>query len=74
MRKPNIELLERLAKYFNVEISYFFEKNEKKFKKSESHHAECVSLSKDIKEKTISIEDLRELADTIDIILNRSRD
>ncbi|WP_035446286.1 helix-turn-helix domain-containing protein [Bacillus sp. UNC41MFS5] len=57
IRKPSIELLEILSSYFNIEISYFFEKNERFLKKFE----EWVKFSEDIQQKNITLEELREL-------------
>lgn len=61
IRKPSIELLETLSNYFNVEISYFFEKNDKFLKEYE----EWIKFSEDIQQKNITLEELMELVETL---------
>lgn len=64
VRKPNIELLESLASFFNVEISYFFEDN-KKLTNQELLEHELITFSEEIKTKNITLSELMAFAEMI---------
>ncbi|PLS07831.1 helix-turn-helix domain-containing protein [Neobacillus cucumis] len=66
-RKPNIDLLERLAHYFQVEISYFFRETGSA-NESEDFNSDLLLLFQDIKKKNISLEEIRILADALEKI------
>jgi transcriptional regulator with XRE-family HTH domain len=65
IRKPKVELLDRIANYFNVDISYFFNGEEGDIGSEESLHHDLYMLTREIKNKNISVEELRMLAETI---------
>ncbi|MCT8139005.1 helix-turn-helix transcriptional regulator [Anaerobacillus sp. CMMVII] len=56
-RKPAIEVLENLSSYFQIDISYFFTGQ----KNLQNEEKQLKRLSKEMKEKNISLEELREL-------------
>jgi transcriptional regulator with XRE-family HTH domain len=64
-RKPTIELLEKLAEFFEVEISYFFGEKQEIPEEFKDLGIEWISFSKEMSEKEISLEELRTLAETI---------
>lgn len=68
-RKPTIEILESLSSYFKVHIAYFFGEAKDSTHYPYSVDVEWLKLSEEMKNKNISLDELRELAD----ILDRSR-
>ncbi|ULT56215.1 helix-turn-helix domain-containing protein [Neobacillus drentensis] len=61
IRKPTIGFLETLSNYFNIEISYFFRKNEKTLKE----YGDWVKLSEEMKQKNITLQEIREFVETL---------
>ncbi len=70
-RKPTLELLESLADFFNKDISYFFGNKEEVPEELQKLGVEWLAFSKEMKEKDISIDELRALAETIAAIKNK---
>ena len=66
VRKPNIELLESLAKFFNVEISYFFTDDIQTVNHQEFPNHELITFSEEIKMKNITLPELMAFAEIID--------
>jgi transcriptional regulator with XRE-family HTH domain len=64
IRKPTIEFLEILSNFFKIEISYFFGRNEKSLKE----YGEWVNLSEEMKQKNITLKELREWVEALGIL------
>ncbi|QOY34900.1 helix-turn-helix domain-containing protein [Anaerobacillus isosaccharinicus] len=70
-RKPAIEFLQRLAHYFKVEMSYFF--NGQKYLQDEENIEEyqLIDLIEEMKRKNISYEELLEMIRKLDDMKNQ---
>ena len=64
IRKPNIELLEKMAEYFKVDISYFLIKNIKPPLGETNYHKLWNRLYEDLEKKNISIDELMAIIDS----------
>lgn len=63
-RKPTIEVIENLSSYFKVPISYFFGETKNLYINTDS--LEWFTLSKEMKNRNISLDELRVLVDILD--------
>jgi transcriptional regulator with XRE-family HTH domain len=65
-RKPAIDVLESLSNYFNIDIAYFFSSPKKIHSKTELPDIELIHFSEELKQKNISLQELRELVEKIE--------
>ncbi|MFN7250041.1 MAG: helix-turn-helix domain-containing protein [Anaerobacillus sp.] len=65
-RKPAIDVLESLSNYFNIDIAYFFSSPQKTHSKTELPDIELIHFTKELKQKNISLQELRELVEKIE--------
>ncbi len=72
IRNPNVKLLERLAHYFDVDISYFFNNKASRLEGGNpNYHYLWNSLYEGLEKKKISIEELRSMVDALEKIKNK---
>ncbi|MDF0727779.1 helix-turn-helix transcriptional regulator [Cytobacillus sp. S13-E01] len=73
-RKPAIDFLENLSNYFDIEISYFFGEQKSTVNELDpnSLDLEIRYLAEEMKQKNISIEELKDLASTLGKMKNYS--
>ncbi|WP_010678090.1 helix-turn-helix domain-containing protein [Bacillus timonensis] len=70
IRKPTVEFLERLTNYYKVDISYFFDVDNKDPSKMVAMDMDWFMLSQEMKSKNVSFDELKTMADTIAKIKN----
>ncbi|WP_209122895.1 helix-turn-helix domain-containing protein [Alkalihalobacillus sp. BA299] len=65
-RKPAIEVLESLSKYFKIDISYFFNGHIRLHNDGKTDDNQLIYLTEEMKRKNISLEELKEMIRELD--------